>query len=160
MLLLGVNLTAQVPAKGQQAIFAEIGGMAPDFSVNYRNTFSQIGNFPLALRAGISITRSVFALPLGLEATSPDAPHHLQVAAGITPFVINNSRVKSNTREDSDAFMDLVVGIGYRYEQKGSRWFAAGMVYPKLRLDPAESNYLELSPEIRLALGIIAGFNL
>jgi len=146
-----------MPIKGnsqdyRHAVFLELGGMAPVYSMNYEFIFPGEGILEFGLRAGFGISGSRMALPVGAGIITKDDPHKFQILAGMTPFV------RDYGETHSDTFMDLMVGTGYRYQQDEAPWFISIAFYPKVRLDPAEDDLFNVDPQFRFAMGLAGGW--
>ena len=155
-----IFLYSQPNPNKKHSLFVEIGGLAPDYSANYRRELDSLGNSRLGFRIGVSVTNDTYALPFGIELISSNAPHHFQLVFGFTPFIVDYSKVSGSIREDTDGFGDVILGAGYRYDPESQKWFVTLLALPKLRLDPAESNFFELSPDLRIAFGFGVGMYL
>ncbi|MEM6628589.1 MAG: hypothetical protein AAF694_02910 [Bacteroidota bacterium] len=152
------NVSAQPNPSNKNTLFLELGGLAPDYSLNFRREISPLGSLRAGVRMGIGITNTTYAFPFGIEFITPQSPHHLQGVLGFTPFIVDYSRISGNNRIDTDTFVDFIPGLGYRYEPDIRKWFGYILIVPKLRLDPAPGDVLGVEPEFRLALGF--GFGL
>ncbi len=136
----------------QQSVFIELGGLAPDYSLNYEYVFDSERPMRLFLRAGGGISSTKLAAPLGIGFISSDAPHYFQFILGLVPFI------RDYSEDNPDTFVDLAAGVGYRFQQKDARWFVMANMYPKMRLDPTERELSEGDPQFKFSIGIAGGW--
>ncbi len=149
ILMLPIRVSSQ---EYRHAVSLELGGMAPVYSINYEYSFPGEGTMRFWLRAGLGVSGSRFAVPVGIGIITRDEPHKFQLLAGISPFITDYGE------NSSDTFMDLMVGTGYRYQQDEAPWFISITFYPKVRLDPAEDDLLKVDPQFKFAMGLAGGW--
>lgn len=143
-----------VPAQ-EQGVFLEFAGYTPFFSANYARSIIQNQAVEVDLRIGFSLLPEYIGLPLGLEGYGTASPHSFQVGLGITPFVRDYRRQRG---KDSDTYLDMLIGAGYRFRPGKQNWYLSAMIYPVLRLDPRENDPWRTDPEALLTAGVTIGY--
>ncbi len=110
-----------------QAVFAELGGPALLYSLNYEYRFIP----ELGARAGLTVLpacifrcQTYVGIPLTMSAFVGSESHHLEMGAGITAFLI----------EDKDSRF-LEAHIGYRYEPVYGGFVFRAMFTPIFRMN-------------------------
>ena len=141
-------------AQDSQSIFLELGGYTDNYSLNYTRAIHRWESVALEARIGLSILERYIGLPLGIQLHPYKTIHQWNISLGMVPFQRNYQ-----TPGQKDSFMDIVIGGGYRLQPTEESWYGMIMLYPFLRLDPAENNIWDLSPEAKFTFGISLGYN-
>jgi hypothetical protein len=55
--------------------------------------------------------------------------------------------------------MNIMTGVGYRYQQSTAGFFGKIIVGPMLLLDPASDNFWRMEPSIKGGISIGAGYS-
>ena len=138
------------------AFFLEVGGISPQFSINYEKIFAQNRSLALATRMGFSITRTTVAAPVGISIITVPGSHHLQLTVGATPLVQDYN---SFSIQGSDTFLYLDSGVGYRFQQRDFPFFGFVTVNPLLKLDPTVDSFFgNNDQEFIFQIGVAAGY--
>lgn len=146
LILIGPDLAAQ-------AVWIEGGGGMPSYALQYEQPLGRaIQGEGLHARIGLGVERARISAPLSIHWVTGGKPHHLVIMAGATP------QVRDLDINDSDTFLFLVTGGGYRYESRRSPLMLSALVHPMLIMDPAPGNLIDRSPAFAVRLS--AGFGL
>ncbi|MCB0838815.1 MAG: hypothetical protein KDE26_15015 [Bacteroidetes bacterium] len=138
------------------AFFLELGGISPQYSINYEKIFAQNRSIALASRMGASFTRSTASIPVGISLITVPGIHHLQFTVGVTPFV---DAYDSFTIQGSDTYLYLDSGLGYRFENSRIPFFGFVTANPLLKLDPTVDSLLgNNDEEFIFSVGVAFGY--
>ena len=99
----------------QNAFFLEVGGISPQYSINYEKIFAQNKSVAIATRMGFSINRTFLAVPVGITLITVPGMHHVQVTVGVTPQIEDYN---SLSIQGSDTYLYIDSGVGYRFEKR------------------------------------------
>jgi hypothetical protein len=156
LVYLGWNaaLVAQSNNPHANSLFLELGGVTASYSMNYaRYIFSgKVAN--AYFRAGASVWKDQVTLPLGLSLMSGATDHHLELNLVVAPI---SEGLAFWDRAASDIKIDLVLGLGYRYQPQTKSFFISGGLYPYLTIDPTSTTISEQTSSINFRPGISAG---
>lgn len=149
-------LTNTLPILGQseisskQTLFVEGGGIAPYYSINYGHRILNNEKVSGYLRLGGSVWPDGVAFPAGLSFLWAKNDHHPELTLAMTP---NFEGARFWNRDQSDLLLDLVLGLGYRYQPADASFFLGGGIYPFIRLDPTRDELSEKKADLRIRLG-------
>ncbi len=139
-----------------QALWLEGGGGTPTYALQYEQPLSSFGKRGLvcAGRVGVGIERTRIAVPISIHAWSSGRPHHLAFMAGATP------QIRNLDVQNTDTYLLLVAGVGYRYSHSKSRLMLSVMGHPLLITDPTPTQLIDRNPDFRFRLSIGIGLEL
>lgn len=111
-----IQANAQVDKKN--AVFAELGGSAYYYSINYERS-SEKG---ILLRAGIGTVSNNYVFPVLMGKCFGKGVHHIEVTAGIT-FASGKSSIQDPDHTDSHSQNVFATAfIGYRYQKPETKF--------------------------------------
>lgn len=139
-----------------RAVWLEGGGGTPSYAIQYEQFLADGGRNANGLywRAGLGLERARISVPLSIHWVSGGNPHHLAIMAGATP------QIRDLDTQDSDTFLFLVSGIGYRYESSRHRWMLSFMGHPLLLMDPTPQRLIDRTPQANFRLSVGFGVQL
>lgn len=137
-------------------IYFEAGGNSHLVTLNYERMFPQkpkqsvgqaIGSLTKSVRIGMGILSNDLSIPLSLNLTKSfgtqgqKAGHNLLVSAGPTIYTKDFQNFKfDQVSDDSDTFLILNLGVGYRFTEPSSKFFFQGTINPHVDLDVTASS--------------------
>jgi len=141
----------------QRGIFLEAGASSVGYSLNIEQVVFHRSNFAATLRLGGGATSVDAYVPLGFHLIFLEGKHHLLLAPTATvrvemkaPFEVNNT----------DTFLHLQGGIGYRFQSHNSRIFVQALFSPGFMLDPTRTQITEEDPVFQTRVGAALGIKL
>ncbi len=143
-------LSSSTQAQSKNGIFLEGGGAVPYYSVNYTRQLFTSEKTKAYARIGGSVWESGVAFPVGLSLLFGSSDHHPTISFMVTP---KSEGTRFWDREESDIFLDIVVGIEYRYQPVGNSFFVNAGLYPYLGLDPTTDNISEAGVDLNFRIG-------
>lgn len=139
LLLLGRHTYAQ-PRHAKNTLFAEVGGNAWLYSLNYDRILYQGKSLGVTGRVGVSYYFQTLFLPLEVNLLLGRHKHHLEVGIGVTPFLYHWERTEYVSGQPLVTASRRVVNnwsflrAGYRFQDpEGGFFFRAGFTPPVLR---------------------------
>jgi hypothetical protein len=119
------------PAAGRRnALYLELGGRSPYYSVNYERALGQRPRAVYLLSAGLGLTGDELSVPLGGAVLTGPGAHHAEFGLGLTPAV------RHYRLPDTDKVLYLTPLAGYRYQPPRGRWYLGAGLTPVLFIDP------------------------
>ncbi len=143
------------PSLGAQGIFLEAGGAAPFYSLNYTTRLFAAEKISGYFRIGGSVWGEGVAFPIGASLVLGTGDHHPELILAFTP---HSEGQRFWSRNESDLFLDLALGLGYRYHPASGPFFAAAGLFPYLRFDPTSTALSEKKTELRFRPGGSVGW--
>lgn len=138
-----------------QAVWVEGGGGTPSYAIQYEHPLGRaFQGEGLHGRIGLGLERARISAPLSLHWVSGGNPHHLVVMAGATP------QIRDLDTNDSDTFLFLVTGAGYRYESSRTPLMLSALAHPLVIMDPSPGNLIDRSPAFTFRLSAGLGLRL
>lgn len=147
--------TPPLTAQARQGAFLEAGGAAPHYSANYSRRVFAAEKVSGYLRIGAGIWGEKLALPAGFSLLLGNGDHHPELSLAFTPY---SEGLRFWDRDESDLFVDLALGLGYRYQPASASAFIAAGLFPYLRLDPTQEALSEERAEFRFRPGLSVGW--
>lgn len=148
-------LIAQAACPAPNGVFLEAGGAAPYYSLSYARCFFAAEKASGHFRIGGSVWGKGLAIPVGASIALGAGAHRPELSLVFTPF---SQGLRFWDRDESDLFLDLLLGAGYRYQPVSGSFFVTAGLFPYLRLDPAPAALSEGGAELRLRVGAGAGW--
>ena len=137
------------------ALFFEVGGGTSSYSINYSKRIFAVKKSNAYLRAGVSIWKDQITLPLGLTLITGEGNHHVELTLTLAPI---SKGLEFWDRDASDIRLDLVFGLGYRYQPAAKAFFISAGIYPHLMIDPTATSISEETSAILLRSGVSLGY--
>lgn len=158
-LLFLVYLPSWAQTTGKSAFFLEIMSAGISHSINFETGIKTDRSFTYLFRAGISITKDILAIPIGIHAYTTPGDHHFEWSIVAMPHI---KHYKTIFRQDgvTDTYLYLVPGLGYRYQPQRSRWFARAAIHPMIEMDPPSTNIFDVDPKLVWGLSAAVGLRL
>ncbi|MCB0584625.1 MAG: hypothetical protein KDD06_04770 [Phaeodactylibacter sp.] len=138
-----------------QGAFLEAGGAAPYYSLNYTHRIFAAEKWSGYIRAGTGIWGGRLATPIGGTLLLGGGSHHPEITLAFTPY---SEGLRFWDRDASDLFLDMALGLGYRYQPVSGSAFVAAGLFPFLRLDPTTETLSEEKAELRVRGGVSVGW--
>ena len=142
----------------KNTFFAEYVLEGPEYSINYDRIFANTPKLAYDFRIGFSVLKDMIAFPFGAGIITGVNDHHAEFSITITPL-INRIELTNGTGFDNDMFIYLFPCAGYRYQKPGGGIFFRAMAGPAIILDPAEGDFWNMDPEVKISFSVGAGFS-
>ncbi|GAB2957291.1 hypothetical protein GCM10027048_24740 [Hymenobacter coalescens] len=138
-------------APRRHALYLELGGKSPFYSLNYERTLWQRPRAAYSLSLGLGVTGDELTVPLGVAVLTGSGTHHAEFSLGLTPGI------RHYAAANTDKVGYLVPGIGYRYQLPAGGLFWGIGFTPVVFIDPPSSDPWAFSsrlyPSGRVSLG-------
>jgi hypothetical protein len=134
--------------KKRNMLFAEGGGKAPYYSINYGRMWRPGRKLIYYWRAGISwLTRDI-SVPFAIGAFTQGSKHHFECSLGFTPYLKDYKTFLGNP-DLSDKQVYITPAIGYRFQQASGTFFLGVGIDPLIFMDPPSDNFWNFAPEFK-----------
>lgn len=144
--------------KKMNSIYGGYISEVPEPSINYDHVFSHGAVFTKSYRIGLSVYNNYLALPLGVQFFTGKEAHHFEMSLTFQPYVEKYDQLFAGNNL-SDKKMNIMTGVGYRYQKSTAGFFGKIIIGPMLLLDPASDNFWRMEPSIKGGISIGAGYS-
>jgi hypothetical protein len=141
-LLFPADINGQSTLRNPNMIYVEVGGHSVDYAVNYERIFNSGGKFQKSWRVGAGISGDAISLPFALQFVrsigprNSKSPHNLVLDVGPTIYVDQYKGFSGNqSADESDTYVYLVGGFGYRYSDGNQKLFFQLALNPYFIMD-------------------------
>ena len=149
---------ANAQHKSRNSVYLELASQRPVYSINYDRIFRQGNTTDYSFNAGISIAKNAVSFPMGIHFIAGASGHHLQYSVTFIPYIDYNLRLVGSNKDQTDKYIYINPGIGYRYQALKTGLFFKAMVGPSVFLDPPSTDFWDMDPKLygygSVALGI------
>ncbi|CAN5197705.1 hypothetical protein BH09BAC2_BH09BAC2_19280 [soil metagenome] len=121
-----------VTDRAPQVVYAQIGGSAPIFSVNYDRRFAKkVNGFGFAVGAGFwgGSGFSLFSIPASINYLIGNNSHFVELAAGTTFYTGTTESWFGEDNSTTSGFIEHI-NVGYRYQPTKGGFFFRGGISP------------------------------
>lgn len=150
-LVLLTNLSvafSQKAAKARNAVFVELATRGPLYSINYDRIFRQGNKLDYSFNAGFSIARNAVSFPAGIHFITGSGQHHAEYGITVIPYIDYNHHLAGSNKNQSDKYLYINPGIGYRYQKNTTGIFLKATAGPSVFLDPPSDDFWNMDPKL------------
>ena len=140
----------------RHSVFADYNLAGPDYAVNYDYVFGRSPKVRYSFRAGISLLKDRYGLPLGFSVLTGRNDHHAEFGLTLTPFWEVKYSAYGGTNNDRTLF--AFPAVGYRYQPCKGGLFARVAAGPLLEFNPPAYDVLDFSTSIDFSISFGLGF--
>lgn len=144
-------------AVSRSTVYAGFDSKDMYYSVNYDHIFHTNGKLSYSYRIGVSVLKDAFAVPLGIHLFTGAGSHHAEFSLTLIPYV-DHAAGFAGSNDQSDKYLYVEPGIGYRYQQPGGGFFLRAVVTPILFLDPPSDDFWNMDPKLYAGGNIGIGY--
>lgn len=145
------------PRCRRNTVFAEYNLAGPDYSVSYDRVFGRSKKISYSFRAGLSILKDKYGLPLGFSVLTGKRDHHAEFGLTMTPYWQVKYSAYGGTNDDRTLF--AFPSIGYRYQPCTGGLFARAAVGPLFNFNPPAYDVLDFSTTVDFSFSVALGFS-
>lgn len=156
-------LLAPQTASGQEisqleyihGVSVAVSGLTPYASLGYERRLFSTGSVRGYARLGFALWKSTFYVPATLIITAFSGSHHPEFTIGVAPSSVG---YRFWSRNDSDIYIDIGGGIGYRFAPLNKHWFLSAGWFPVVQLDPTSSTLSSKEVKLHTRVGVSVGY--
>ncbi len=130
----------------------------PDYSINFDHIFHKFSNSSLSYRFGFSIEKKSLAIPTSISLITGTRIHHAEFFFMIMPYIKRYTDYIPGS-DNSDTFLDLMPGAGYRLQSPSGKLFIKAFAGPFIILDPPQNNILKFDVAYSFSAGAALGYS-
>ena len=138
----------QAKSGKRNTIYAESFSRGPVYSLNYDYLFRKGEAVSWSLRAGVSVEKNAFYLPLGLNMMTAPGHHHGEFSPTLIPAVDFIDHVPGTNQDGSDKYLYIKPGIGYRFQKEEGGFFLKTAMGPSVFLDPPSDDFWKMDGKV------------
>lgn len=139
---------SQKVAKAKNAFFVELATRGPLYSINYDRIFRQGNKLDYSFNAGFSIARNAVSFPVGIHFITEGGQHHAECGITFIPYIDYKHHLAGSNKNQSDKYLYINPGIGYRYQKSTTGIFLKAMAGPSVFLDPPSDDFWNMDPKL------------
>ena len=138
----------------KNSLALEVYGHSQLYSVGYERLIKEGDAFTGTLRMGITVLPIRTAIPISFQLYNSPGDHHIFVSLGVN-FLQDRKKP-----HNFDYLVYPGIGIGYRYQQRNSRWWCQLGYVQQLIMDPEPGQIIDPEREWNGAIKMIIGYNI
>lgn len=143
----------------KNTFYAEWTSQGPVYSINYDRIIRQGEKMSYSIRAGVSLQKNAFSLPVGFSALTGLNDHHAEFSLAVIPYIDRSKYNEGLTKDQSDKYIYINPGIGYRYQKINGGIFIRVAAGPSIFLDPPSDDFWKMDPKIHAFASAGIGFS-
>jgi hypothetical protein len=137
----------QGPARN--AVYTELASRGPGYSINYDRIFRQGDKLDYSFSAGFYIAKNSVAFPVGIHFITGTNEHHAEFGVTFIPYIdYKHDLVGSSIKTESDKYLYINPGMGYRYQKSDTGLFFKATIGPSVFLDPPSDDFWNMDPKL------------
>lgn len=137
----------QEPARN--AVYTELASRGPGYSINYDRIFRRGDKLDYSFSAGFSIAKNSVAFPVGIHFITGANDHHAEFGVTLIPYIdYKHDLTGSSTKTESDKYLYINPGAGYRYQKSNTGLFFKATIGPSVFLDPPSDDFWNMDPKL------------
>ena len=139
---------AQEKHSSRNAVYIELASRGPVYSINYDRIFREGDKLAYSFRAGFSIEKNAVSFPFGIHLITGGKDHHAEFGLTFIPYIVYNTPLAGTNKDQTDKFLYINPGIGYRYQKKSTGIFLRAAIGPSIFLDPPSDDFWNMDPKL------------
>lgn len=139
----------------RNALFIELTGNEPAYSVNYDRIFSQRELVNYSCRIGFSMGKDELYFPVGINVFTGKKASHLELSLVLAPYI---KQYEERGHDKGDAYLYIIPGVGYRYQHRKAGPFLKLVASPAVLVD-APKDLAKMQSSVHAALYFSAGYS-
>lgn len=142
----------------RNAIYVELSSVKPIFSINYDRVIHMGKKVSYSCRLGIFIAKDELYFPIGLNVLAGKKASHFEGSFVCAPYIKHfNAEVRGV--EDSDLYLNVIPGIGYRFQHRTFPLFFRLSLGPTFVVDIPSKDLLEVESEFHASAFFALGYS-
>ena len=134
-------------AVSRNTLYADFASKDIYYSINFDHIFHRENKLSYSYRAGVSILKDAYSFPIGIQCFTGSKSSHVEFSLTLIPYVDHS--VKSRNRFDNtDKFLYVEPGVGYRYQAPGGGLFFKAVFTPIILLDPPSNDFWNMDAKL------------
>ena len=130
----------------RNSIYLELSSERPVYSINYDRIFHKGKKIYYSFRIGFSVEPDAISLPLGINIITGQKTHHAEFSLTIILYLDHYTFL--NADDQSDKYLFIIPGLGYRYQKPEGRLFFKLVAAPFIFLDPPSNDFWNMNPKV------------
>ena len=152
LFFIGLSVTGICQEKNTAAIsrntlYADFASKDVYYSINLDHIFFRGNKLSYSYRAGVSILKDAYSFPVGIQCFTGANSSHAEFSLTLIPYV-DHSAKSMNRLDNTDKFLYVEPGVGYRYQAPGGGLFFKAIFTPIILLDPPSNDFWNMDPKL------------
>lgn len=138
------NNTADI---SRNTLYADFASKDVYYSINFDHIFHTGNKLNYSYRAGVSILKDAYSFPIGIQCFTGVKSSHAEFSLTLIPYVDHSAKSR-NRFDNTDKFLYVEPGVGYRYQAPGGGVFFKAVFTPIILLDPPSNDFWNMDPKL------------
>ncbi len=134
-------------AISRNTLYADFASKDVYYSINFDHIFHRGNKLSYSYRAGISILKDAYSFPIGIQCFTGVKSSHAEFSLTLIPYVDHSAKSR-NRYDNTDKFLYVEPGIGYRYQAPEGGLFFKAVFTPIILLDPPSNDFWNMDPKL------------
>ena len=152
LFFIGLSVTGICQEKNTAAIsrntlYADFASKDVYYSINLDHIFYRGNKLSYSYRAGVSILKDAYSFPIGIQCFTGANSSHAEFSLTLIPYV-DHSTKSMNRFDNTDKFLYVEPGVGYRYQAPGGGLFFKAIFTPIILLDPPSNDFWNMDTKL------------
>ena len=162
LIIFGFSITGicQVNNSGtisRNTLYADFASKDVYYSINFDHIFRRGNKLSYSYRAGVSILKDAYSFPIGIQCFTGLKSSHAEFSLTLIPYV-DHSAKSMNSLDNTDKFLYVEPGVGYRYQAPGGGLFLKAIFTPIILLDPPSNDFWNMDARLFAGGNISIGY--
>ena len=152
LFFIGFSITVICQANNRAAVsrntlYADFASKDIYYSINFDHIFHRGNKLSYSYRAGVSILKDAYSFPIGIQCFTGVNNSHAEFSLTLIPYV-DHSKKSINSIDNTDKFLYVDPGVGYRYQAPGGGLFFKAIFTPIILLDPPSNDFWNMDAKL------------
>jgi hypothetical protein len=154
---IGICQKNAVAAISRNTLYADFASKDVYYSINFDHTFHRGNKLSYSYRAGVSILKDAYSFPIGIQCFTGLKSSHAEFSLTLIPYVDHSAKSR-NRYDNTDKFLYVEPGVGYRYQAPEGGLFFKAIFTPIILLDPPSNDFWNMDPKLFAGGNIAIGY--
>lgn len=131
----------------RNTFYADFASKDVYYSINFDHIFRRGNKLSYSYRAGVSILKDAYSFPIGIQCFTGANNSHAEFSLTLIPYVDHSAKSR-NRFDNTDKFLYVEPGVGYRYQAPGGGLFFKAIFTPIILLDPPSNDFWNMDAKL------------
>lgn len=143
----GICQENSAAAIARNTLYADFASKDIYYSINLDHIFHKGNKLSYSYRAGVSILKDAYSFPIGIQCFTGANSSHAEFSLTLIPYVDHSAKSR-NSLDNTDKFLYVEPGVGYRYQSPGGGLFFKAIFTPIILLDPPSNDFWNMDAKL------------
>lgn len=144
-------------AVSRNTLYADFASKDVYYSINFDHIFHRGNKLSYSYRAGVSVLKNAYSFPIGIQCFTGVNNSHAEFSLTLIPYVDHSAKSR-NRYDNTDKFLYVEPGVGYRYQAPEGGVFFKAIFTPIILLDPPSIDFWNMDAKLFAGGNIAIGY--